>query len=102
MGAGPRAGRRAGAAAQAHKQIGNGSSLLVEKFVECEERDGASLDETVSVGDSVWAVQAASEAGIGTVGVLSGGAYGGEDLEDAGTVAVHDTCAALLQTDFPE
>jgi phosphoglycolate phosphatase-like HAD superfamily hydrolase len=50
----------------------------------------------------VWDVEAAREAGIRTVAVLSGGAYHKEALEEAGAVAVYEDCAALLDSDFPE
>src|SRR5919199_608473 len=71
-------------------------------FEETLRRAGASADETVAVGDAVWDVEAAREAGIRTVAVLSGGAFHEEDLEEAGAVAVYEDCAALLETDFPE
>jgi HAD superfamily hydrolase (TIGR01509 family) len=71
-------------------------------FEETLRRAGASTDETVAVGDAVWDVEAAREAGIRTVAVLSGGAYDEEDLEEAGAVAVYEDCAALLDSDFPE
>src|ERR671912_32364 len=71
-------------------------------FEEALRRAGASADETVAVGDAVWDVEAAREAGIRTVAVLSGGAYHKEDLEEAGAVAVYEDCAALLDSDFPE
>jgi HAD superfamily hydrolase (TIGR01509 family) len=66
------------------------------------ERAGASPDETVAVGDAVWDVEAADEAGIRTVAVLTGGAYSEQELRDAGAVAVYQDCAALLDSDFPE
>src|SRR5215203_7062069 len=71
-------------------------------FEETLRRAGATADETVAVGDAVWDVEAAREAGIRTVAVLSGGAYHKQDLEEAGAVAVYEDCAALLETDFPE
>ncbi len=71
-------------------------------FEEALRRAGSSPDETVCVGDSVWDIEAAKEAGIRTVAVLSGGAYDDEDLKDAGAVAVYENCAALLDSDFPE
>jgi HAD superfamily hydrolase (TIGR01509 family) len=55
-----------------------------------------------AVGDAVWDVEAAREAGIRTVAVLSGGAYHKEALVEAGAVAVYEDCAALLDSDFPE
>jgi|SRR5215204_6067639 len=71
-------------------------------FEETLRRAGASADETVAVGDAVWDVEAAREAGIRTVAVLSGGAYYKEALEEAGAVAVYEDCAALLEGGFPE
>jgi HAD superfamily hydrolase (TIGR01509 family) len=66
------------------------------------QRAGVSPDETVAVGDAVWDVQAADAAGIRTVAVLTGGAFSGQELEEAGAVAVYEDCAALLDSDFPE
>ena len=71
-------------------------------FEEALRRAGVSVDETVAVGDAVWDVEAAREAGIRTIAVLSGGAYHKEALEEAGAVAVYEDCAALLDSDFPE
>jgi HAD superfamily hydrolase (TIGR01509 family) len=71
-------------------------------FEETLRRAGATADETVALGDSLWDVEAARDAGIRTVAVLSGGAFHTQDLEGAGAVAVYDDCAALLETDFPE
>ncbi|HEX6711190.1 MAG TPA: HAD family hydrolase [Rubrobacter sp.] len=71
-------------------------------FYETLKRAGAAADETVAVGDAVWDIEAAREAGIRTVAVLSGGAYHKEALEDAGAVAVYEDCAALLEAGFPD
>ena len=71
-------------------------------FEEALERAGVSADEAVAVGDAIWDVESAKGAGIRTVAVLSGGAFDGEDLEEAGAVAVYEDCAALLDTGFPE
>jgi HAD superfamily hydrolase (TIGR01509 family) len=71
-------------------------------FEEALRRAGASAEETVALGDARWDVEAARDAGIRTVAVLSGGAYHTQDLEEAGAVAVYDDCAALLESDFPE
>lgn len=71
-------------------------------FEETLRRADASAYETVAVGDAVWDIEAAREAGIRTVAVLSGGAYDEEDLEEAGAAAVYEDCAALLDSDFPE
>ena len=71
-------------------------------FEETLRRAGATAGETVAVGDAVWDVEAAREAGIRTVAVHSGGAYHKVALEEAGAVAVYEDCAALLDSDFPE
>jgi len=71
-------------------------------FEETLRRAGASADETVAVGDAVWDVESAKDAGIRTVAFLSGGAFSREELEEAGAAAVYEDCAALLDTDFPE
>lgn len=71
-------------------------------FYETLKRAGATADESVAVGDAVWDVEAAREAGIRTVAVLSGGAYQKEALEEAGAAAIYDDCAALLDSGFPE
>jgi HAD superfamily hydrolase (TIGR01509 family) len=71
-------------------------------FEEALRRAGSSPDETVSVGDSIWDIEAANEAGVRTVAVLSGGAYDEEALKVAGAVAVYENCAALLDSEFPE
>jgi HAD superfamily hydrolase (TIGR01509 family) len=71
-------------------------------FEESLRRARTPAGETVAVGDALWDVEAAREAGIRTVAVLSGGAFHKQDLEEAGAVAVYEDCAALLETDFPE
>ena len=59
------------------------------------EKGGCDPDTTVVVGDTVWDVKAADRAGLPCVGVLSGGISRAE-LEEAGTVAVYDDVAMLL------
>jgi HAD superfamily hydrolase (TIGR01549 family) len=54
--------------------------------------DGAAC----MVGDSVWDVEAATRAGVPAYALLAGG-YGRAELEDAGTVAVYDDVADLLE-----
>ena len=55
----------------------------------------AGLDDAVVVGDTRWDVEAATKAGLRTVGVLSGGISRAE-LLDAGAVEVYDDVSALL------
>jgi HAD superfamily hydrolase (TIGR01509 family) len=71
-------------------------------FEEALRRAGATPEEAVALGDALWDVEAARDAGIRCVAVLSGGAFHAQDLEEAGAVAVYEDCAALLETDFPE
>lgn len=58
-------------------------------------RAGVRPERAVMVGDSVWDVQAASRAGVATIGLLSGGT-GGLELTRAGAIAVYDDAADLL------
>ncbi len=53
-------------------------------------------DEALLVGDTVWDVLAANSAGLGTIGVLSGGVSDGE-LRDAGAIEVYEDVADLLR-----
>ncbi|MCA1730390.1 MAG: HAD family hydrolase [Actinobacteria bacterium] len=66
------------------------------------ERAGSSPEETVAVGDSVWDVESAKEAGVRTVAVLTGGAFSQAELEEAGAYVVYEDCAELLEAGFPE
>lgn len=66
------------------------SGELVEVALRSVEADRAVL-----VGDAVWDVRAAQDAGVPCVGLLSGGISEAE-LRDAGAVAVHASPAALL------
>jgi HAD superfamily hydrolase (TIGR01549 family) len=54
----------------------------------------AGTSSAVLVGDSTHDVRAATQAGIGTVCVLTGG-YGEAELREAGALAVHETPAQL-------
>lgn len=65
------------------------------------ERAGASPEETVAVGDSVWDVEAAGAAGIRTLAVLTGGAFSEAELREAGAAGVYRDCEALLASGFP-
>ena len=54
------------------------------------------------VGDSVWDVEAAKEAGVRAAAVMTGGAFSRADLEEAGAYAVYEDCHGLLEDGFPE
>jgi HAD superfamily hydrolase (TIGR01509 family) len=66
------------------------------------EKAGARPNDTIAVGDSVWDVEAAKAAGVRTVAVLTGGAFGAEELKEAGAIEVYEDCQALLNSGFPE
>ena len=63
---------------------------LLEKALE-----RVSGSRALMIGDATWDVEAASKAGIPTIGLLSGG-FGEEELRSAGAVAVYDDPADLL------
>lgn len=56
---------------------------------------GATPEDTVYIGDSVWDMEAANRASVAAVGLLSGG-IPRADLEAAGAVEIHESPAALL------
>jgi HAD superfamily hydrolase (TIGR01509 family) len=66
------------------------------------KRAGSSPEETVAVGDSVWDLEAAKEAGVRSAAVMTGGAFSRAELEEAGAYAVYEDCAELLEAGFPE
>lgn len=51
--------------------------------------------DAVMIGDAVWDVEAASRAGLPTIGLCCGG-YGRQELLDAGAVQVYDNPGDLL------
>ena len=53
---------------------------------------GADAREATMLGDSIWDIEAASRAGIESVGVLTGG-FATAELEGAGAAEVADTFA---------
>jgi HAD superfamily hydrolase (TIGR01509 family) len=59
------------------------------------ERAGVPASDAVMVGDSVWDMKAAIDAGVMCVGVLSGG-VSADELRDAGATAVYSDVAELL------
>jgi HAD superfamily hydrolase (TIGR01509 family) len=59
------------------------------------QRSGCPADRVVLVGDAVWDIQACARAGVGSVGVLSGGVGEGE-LRAAGAEDIYDDVADLL------
>lgn len=66
-----------------------------EIFQVAMARAGVSAGNAIAVGDTVWDIEAAHRAGIGCVGVLTGGISRAE-LTDAGAVTVYRDAAELL------
>src|SRR3954471_20357362 len=58
--------------------------------------DKAGGGDAVMIGDSVWDVEAAGNAGIKTIGVLTGG-FCADELEDAGAAAVFRSLPELRE-----
>lgn len=59
------------------------------------EKAGVDAADAVMVGDAVWDVRAAADAGVRCIAVASGG-VGAAELRQAGAIAVYDDVAALL------
>jgi HAD superfamily hydrolase (TIGR01509 family) len=66
------------------------------------ERAGTAPEDAVVVGDSIWDIEAAKEAGVKAAAVMTGGAFSRPELEEVGAYAVYEDCAELLETGFPE
>ncbi|MEA2702454.1 MAG: hypothetical protein QOD63_399 [Actinomycetota bacterium] len=64
-------------------------------FVAALEKAGADTTSAIAVGDTVWDIKAAADAGLKCVCVLTGG-IGRLELEEAGAVAVYRDVADLL------
>ena len=60
------------------------------------ERAGGSADDAVMIGDTPWDVEAAGNAGVGTVAVRTGG-FAVAELEEAGAIAVFESVAELCE-----
>jgi HAD superfamily hydrolase (TIGR01509 family) len=58
------------------------------------EKAGGEPGEAVMIGDTPWDVRAARQAGVDTVGVLTGG-FAIEELRESGAVAVYETVGEL-------
>jgi HAD superfamily hydrolase (TIGR01549 family) len=65
-------------------------------FVAAMEKAGADPSSAIAVGDTVWDIEAAADAGLKCVCVLTGG-IGRLELEEAGAVAVYRDVADLLE-----
>ena len=59
-------------------------------------RDKSGANRAVLIGDSTWDVEAAKNAEVETIALLTGG-FSEQELLDAGAVAVFDSIAALRE-----
>jgi len=59
------------------------------------EKAGATADEAIMIGDTRWDVESARNAGVDTIGVLTGG-RGRSELIESGAVAVYADVAEIL------
>ena len=66
------------------------------------KKAGVRPDEAIALGDTIWDIEAAERTGVKTAVVLTGGAFGRDELERAGAVAVYRDCAEALKKGFPE
>ncbi|MBV8812196.1 MAG: HAD family phosphatase [Acidobacteriaceae bacterium] len=64
-------------------------------FEEALKRLGVRSDEAIVIGDTPYDAEAAAKAGLRTIGLLCGG-WGGEDLRNAGCIAIYKDPAHLL------
>jgi HAD superfamily hydrolase (TIGR01509 family) len=64
-------------------------------FAVAMRRAGVRPERAIAVGDTVWDVLAAGRAGVGCIGVLTGGISRAE-LEEAGALAVYRDVGELL------
>jgi HAD superfamily hydrolase (TIGR01509 family) len=60
------------------------------------DRADLTIDRALALGDSVWDVEAARRAGVGTVAVETGG-FSRFELEHAGALAVYRDAAVLAE-----
>jgi HAD superfamily hydrolase (TIGR01509 family) len=58
-------------------------------------RAGVTADRAVFIGDAVWDAEAARQAGVPCIGMLSGG-VSRDELHSAGAIAVFENTAQLL------
>jgi len=79
----------------------NASKPAPDIFEAVLARSGLPADQTIVLGDTIWDVESAAGAGLRTIGLLTGGAFGAAELKQAGAIAVFEDCAALLASGFP-
>jgi HAD superfamily hydrolase (TIGR01509 family) len=56
------------------------------------ERAGTAPEDAVVVGDSIWDIEAAKEAGVRAAAVMTGGAFSRAELKETGAYAVYEDC----------
>lgn len=65
-------------------------------FTQALTKTGLRPEHVVAIGDTVWDVKAAAGAGIGCIGVTTGG-IDEDTLRRGGALAVYESCADLLE-----
>lgn len=79
----------------------NRSKPAPDIFVAACARARCRPAEALVLGDTAWDMQAARDAGVRAVAVLTGGAWSVGELRRAGALAVYQDCAELLARGFP-
>jgi HAD superfamily hydrolase (TIGR01509 family) len=59
------------------------------------DRAGVDPSNAVMIGDAMWDVETSGKVGVSCISVMTGG-VGGDELRNAGAVAVYDDAAAVL------
>jgi HAD superfamily hydrolase (TIGR01509 family) len=59
------------------------------------DRAGVDPSNAVMIGDAMWDVETSGKVGVSCISVMTGG-IGGDELRNAGAVAVYDDAAAVL------
>ena len=64
-------------------------------LLQCQQRLGVDLRDTLMVGDAIWDMHAARRAGLLAVGLLTGG-FSDQELFNAGAARIYRDAAELL------
>jgi phosphoglycolate phosphatase-like HAD superfamily hydrolase len=78
-----------------HGEMTDRAKPAPDLFLLALGRAGIPPSEGLAVGDSLWDIKAAGHAGLSCVGVESGGTEA-RALQEAGAVAVYQSCAEVL------
>ena len=78
-----------------HSQDADRAKPEPDLFQVALARAAVGPDEALAVGDAEWDVRAAARAGVGTIGVVTGGTSP-ERLREAGALETYGSCQAIL------